>query len=83
MMKTLQEVNKLNGEGDILIAPFTLKADGYISSIWFAGIKIWQEDDDNREFDEDINDWEPLKDYLVAEARTVLFELSDALDRVL
>jgi len=43
---------------------FVARTDGNCSVIEFLGCDLWNSDDDDREFFEDKNEWEPLVGYI-------------------
>jgi len=83
VVKVLAEIADSIEGIDICYFPFILMTDGFHTNVEFAGQRIWSSEDDCREFNEDTNEYEPMKEYLVAEARKVLFEYSDMLDRII
>lgn len=50
--------------------------DGYMVVIEFLGLQIWSSDDDDREFNEEENKYEPLKPYLIKKIINVINVLS-------
>jgi len=43
---------------------FTFGTDGYTSWVEFSGECIWNDDNEEREWDEETNDYPPLKNFL-------------------
>lgn len=50
-----------------------LHSDGFYIVVTFCSIQLWSEDDDDREFREDTNEYEPLEPFL----RRKVMELID------
>ncbi len=57
-------------------AVFEYKSVGYTSLVEFLGNRIWFEDEDEREFQGDLDDYEPLEPYLRREAKKVIESLN-------
>lgn len=56
-------------------SPYTYSSDGYTCIVKFMGIDIWNSEDDEREFYEDTNLYEPLEYYLRRETKKLLMYL--------
>ena len=82
VVSVITDISNSIEDKDVSNFPFILMTDGCNAIVEFAGCRVWSREDDCREFDDDTNDYEPLKDYLIAQARKVLFEYSDLLDRI-
>jgi len=54
---------------------FTLESDGFQDAVFFMGVRVWTDDDDTREFDEDRNEYEPYKTCFAREALYVVDRL--------
>ena len=57
-----QEIFNKYGEVD---DEFNYITNGYVDMIKFGDVHLWNSDDDGREWNEDENDYEPLKPYLL------------------
>jgi len=76
-------VNRLNDElydqNPILISNYGIYLEfssvGYSSIIKFLDIVIWDEDNDERDFDESKNEYEPLKFFLIRKINDILEKL--------
>lgn len=55
---------------------FKADTDGMTFCVEFAGVCIWNDDDDDREFDEDANKYEPLVPFLRRRAIEEIGKLS-------
>jgi hypothetical protein len=55
-------------------APFRYETDGTSQHIFFMGVHIWRDDEDERECDEEGN-YEMLEPFLLKQARKVLAQL--------
>ncbi len=55
---------------------FELHSNGYVSCIEFLGIQIWNDDDDDRDYDEETDTYEDLSDYLLRTARDLVIKIS-------
>ncbi len=56
--------------------PFEVSSNGYATSVSFCGYPIWgTEDQGDRVYDEDKDEYEPLAGYLRREARRLLVNL--------
>jgi hypothetical protein len=54
---------------------FSYTTIGYIGTISFSGITLWHSEDDEREFFEDVNDYEPMKAFLRRECNMLIDRL--------
>lgn len=45
--------------------------DGYATAVTFMGLQIWCSEDDDRKYDEEKGEYEPMEAYLVAKIREV------------
>ncbi len=67
-MEYLDTVNELNEELYEKIGEsgefFTYSYNGYANIIGFGDIQLWHSEIDDREFNEDKNEYEPLKPYI-------------------
>ena len=56
---------------------FELHTNGGDIIINFMGtLQLWHADEDEREFDEDKNEWEPLEEYLRKEAQEIINQIA-------
>jgi hypothetical protein len=55
------ELYEKNGETE---RKFYYSSDGYIDCIWFGTELLWDSDNDDREYIEENNDYEPLKPFI-------------------
>lgn len=62
LIKVVDELNELLPEGTVHY--FGLVYASYWTAITFGEIQLWCSENDDREFNEDENDWEPLLPYL-------------------
>ena len=80
--EALALVEELNDElqdrgGLEYYCPFEFKSYGWKNSaIYFMGIVLWTDDNDEREYIEDTDEQEPLRDYIVRESKTLLKDLN-------
>lgn len=51
--------------------PFELKATGHNIGILYCGYQVWNDDCDERVYDEDKDEYEPLRDFVLRESRKV------------
>ena len=51
---------------------FELRTIGYAHGITFLDIPIWHSDNDEREYNDEIDEYEPLKPYLIKKAKEIL-----------
>ena len=54
----------------------TLVYYGYGTYIEFLNMTLWNSEEDEREFDEEANEWEPLEPFLRNEINKIIQELS-------
>jgi hypothetical protein len=68
-MKIQELISNLNQEVydllEITDSPFTYGTDGYVQWVDFYGVSVWCSEDDERTFDEDLNEYEPMRDHLL------------------
>lgn len=62
-------------------SPFIYETDGLSEAIYFGKTLLWFSDEDEREFFEEKNEYEPLGDYLKKELRRSLVEVLSILDK--
>lgn len=55
----------LNEYGDLLMA----STEGSCISVEFLGNHLWDSDNDEREFNEEVNDWEPIYPFLLKKVK--------------
>jgi len=80
----IEIVEKINGEVfehlerfGLTYPFFELRTDGFSIIIIFMGYhRIWFSDEDEREFDEDKNEYEPLERYLRREAQKIIDQIN-------
>jgi hypothetical protein len=63
-------INELNQEVYVILGydtelDYTLHSNGSIIVIKFMGVQIWNSDSDEREFNEDLNEYEDLKFFII------------------
>jgi len=68
-MNYIKIVNELNEEifqklGEELEANFVYSTDGFFEAINYAEIMIWNSEEDEREWDEEKNEYEPFKPFI-------------------
>jgi hypothetical protein len=70
--------NELQDRGGLeYYCPFEFKSYGWNNSaIYFMGVVLWTDDNDEREYIEDTDEQEPLRDYIVRESKTLLKDLN-------
>lgn len=68
LLEAYEVTTKLNdelyGEFDVVNEFFELRACGWNIFIYFADCAMWRSDEDERDFDEDKNEYEPLEGYI-------------------
>jgi hypothetical protein len=74
LVKIVEELNEPYADADSPFVPFTITcghpySDAFIS---FMDIYIWGGDDDNRKFDEEKNEYEPMKPFLLRKALDIV-----------
>lgn len=78
--EALALVEELNSEAitDLeYYCPFEFKSRGWNNStIYFMGIILWTDDNDEREYIKDTDEQEPLRDYIVRESKVILNDLN-------
>ena len=63
--------------------PFEFKSYGWNNSaIYFMGITLWTDENDEREYIEDTNEQEPLRDYIVRESKVILKDLNKKINNL-
>ena len=68
-----QEIYEQTGDEGIMLEPLNFMTDGNSAVITFMGsYRVWSSEDNEREFIEEQNDWEPLEDYLRREMKAIL-----------
>lgn len=67
ILEAVQEFNQEIFEAHQVDAPLSLKTDGFTHAIMFFGHCLWSSEIDDRYFDENTNDYEPLLPYLKKE----------------
>lgn len=73
MAATLEEIQKAvesfnlkaHAETDEWSTPVTVRTDGVIHVVEWAGFCLYDSGQDERDFDEEKDEWEPLRDYLL------------------
>ena len=70
--------NELQDRGGLeYYCPFEFKSYWWNNSaIYFMGVVLWTDDNDEREYIEDTDEQEPLRDYIVRESKTLLKDLN-------
>jgi hypothetical protein len=71
-----QELFDMSKEPNSFMPPFTYSTDGYGEAVNFYNNQIWNSENDNRLFDDDKNDYEPIRNCLIREANKIIRELS-------
>jgi hypothetical protein len=68
LISNLNEELMENGENEDFClnygAWFSYKTDGYINVILFMDIMLWNDDNDEREYDDKLDDYEPLEPFI-------------------
>jgi hypothetical protein len=63
--------------------PFEFKSHGWNNSaIYFMGIILWTDENDEREYIEDTDEQEPLKDYILRESKVILKDLNKKMNNL-
>lgn len=71
--EVLDVVRELNDEIDNKLENaeatfhFSMESDGYCSLVTFMGLNVWSSEDDERDFIDEKDEYEPLKDYIKRE----------------
>lgn len=60
---------------------FTLYTDGFSEIISFLGQPIWASDEDDREFSEVTNEYEPLEPYLLRKAQELIININSIINK--
>lgn len=70
----ISDLNEKMGEDLPLygIDGFSIDSNGWYRVVKFNGKVIWNDSDDERDFIEEINDYEPLRPYLIKEAKRIV-----------
>ena len=55
---------------------YEFHTEGLNQRITFLGIKIWDDNNEEREFIENINDYEPLYDFIIKQTKKILKEIT-------
>jgi hypothetical protein len=55
--------------------PFSYNTNGLASAIEFMGINIWCSENDEREYDEEKDDYEPMMAFIRRQVKTFVMEL--------
>jgi hypothetical protein len=64
-------------------SPFEFQSRGWHNSaIYFMGIVLWTDDNDEREYIGDTNIKESLRDYIVRESKIILKDLSKKIHKL-
>ena len=58
------------------VEPFTYLSDGNQCKISFLDIAIWDDDNDDREWINDGDEKEPLRDFIITETKKVLVDIN-------
>ncbi len=69
-IKILNEFYEEQTHDDLFI-PFSVTTTGYMTFVSYGEEVVWKDWEDEREFIDDKNDWEPLINYLVRQASEV------------
>jgi hypothetical protein len=84
--EALTLVEQLNSEAitDLeYYVPFEFKSFGWNNSaIYFMGIILWTDDNDEREYIGDTDEKELLRDYIVRESKVILEDLSKKMNNL-
>ena len=51
--------------------PFELKATGHHILVCYCGYSVWSDDCDERIYDDDKDEYEPLRDFVLRESRKI------------
>jgi hypothetical protein len=69
------EVSERNGLD--YYSPFEFKSIGWQGSVvYFMGVHLWSDDNDERDYIEDTEEKEPLKCFLIRQAEKILKDLN-------
>ena len=55
---------------------FSLETNGFCTSVIFADFSIWCSENDERKYIEEIEEYEPLEDFIRRETQKIINELS-------
>lgn len=66
-IEVFQALNELNECEDCLMFPAEMRTDGFSFRIDWLGQCLWMSEEDEREFNEEKDEWEPLGQYLIRE----------------
>lgn len=69
-----ENVAKIMGEKDEILAPFECSSNGYTEGILFLGISIW-DDNNNSRFDSDDNEMD-LKGFVLDEVKKLMAQIN-------
>ena len=82
--EALALVDELNSEAIIGLEhyfPFDFRSYGWNhSAIYFMGVILWTDKYDEREYIEDTDEQEPLRDYILRESKVILNDLNKKLE---
>lgn len=59
---------------------FTYSSDGYATVVKYGDIFIWSSENDDREWIDSKNDYEPLEPFLVNQLKKELFKITNTID---
>lgn len=65
VLTAVEELNSFAWEEASDIEPLTMESDGCIVSIKYFGDVIWRSDSDERGWEEETDDYEDLKGYMI------------------
>ena len=82
--EALALVDELNSEAITGLEhyfPFDFRSYGWNhSAIYFMGVILWTDKYDEREYIEDTDEQEPLRDYILRESKVILNDLNKKLE---
>jgi len=83
IQKALKLVGSLNNETYLSgvsldwITPFKFESDGHACAISFLEMRLWDNENDDREWSKNNNnEKEPLRDFIIREAKKVLADIN-------
>jgi hypothetical protein len=78
VLALVEELNNETLTGLEYYHPFEFKfRRGWFSSIYFMGVILWTDENDEREYIGDTDVQEPLREYIVRETKVILEDLNN------
>jgi len=81
LVDSLNTESYLDGVNLEWLTPFTFESDGKNCAISFMEVQIWDNENDGREWREE-DEQEPLKDFVIREAKKILADLNIRLAQI-